>query len=221
MILACWFKRESPLYCFLFRTHFSKRRGSLTRSFPGGWFNPAGYTTCDSTMKSTLDKLILEPTTTLLTTTVITTTQTATLHPTAVQLQEGLGVLLLRPQSRGTFFVACSEEIRRTPVHVGVSSQRKTRSSPWGNPTEVETFAHVIVFFWAGGLLKRSKQECLAAVESINTTLSSCSSEYDAAKQAADAVCLNFQFKTVVDAKAVDGTGQGCGGTTLKTMKPP
>ncbi|CAJ1431255.1 unnamed protein product [Effrenium voratum] len=91
----------------------------------------SGYTTCDSTMKSTLDKLILEPTTTLLTTTVITTTQTATLHPTAVQLQE-----------------------------------------------------------------------CLAAVESINTTLSSCSSEYDAAKQAADAVCLNFHFKTVVDAKA-------------------
>eukprot|EP00438_Fugacium_kawagutii_P021883 Skav219748 [mRNA] locus=scaffold569:171129:172301:- [translate_table: standard] len=45
-------------------------------------------------------------------------------------------------------------------------------------------------------------KECLAEVEAMNTSLTTCKSEYLAAKEASDAVCANFHFKSVVDAKA-------------------
>lgn len=45
-------------------------------------------------------------------------------------------------------------------------------------------------------------KDCLAEVEALNTSLTTCKSEYKAAKEASDAVCMNFHYKTVIDAKA-------------------
>ena len=45
-------------------------------------------------------------------------------------------------------------------------------------------------------------KDCLAEVEALNTTFTTCKSEYKAAKEASDAVCMNFHFKSVVDAKS-------------------
>lgn len=43
---------------------------------------------------------------------------------------------------------------------------------------------------------------CLAEVETLNASLTKCLSEHKAAKEASDAVCMNFHFKSVIDAKA-------------------
>lgn len=45
-------------------------------------------------------------------------------------------------------------------------------------------------------------QQCLSEVEAINASLTTCASEHTAAQAASDAVCMNFHYKTVVDAKA-------------------
>jgi len=45
-------------------------------------------------------------------------------------------------------------------------------------------------------------KDCLAEVEALNKSLAICNSEYKAAKEASDAVCMNFHFKSVIDAKA-------------------
>lgn len=50
--------------------------------------------------------------------------------------------------------------------------------------------------------LSISLQQCVAQLEAMNTSLTICMSEHTAAQSASDAVCMNFHYKTVVDAKA-------------------
>ena len=45
-------------------------------------------------------------------------------------------------------------------------------------------------------------QQCQSEIATINASLTTCMSEYTAAQAASEAVCMNFHFKTVLDAKA-------------------
>mmetsp|Transcript_24068 Transcript_24068/g.57034 ORF Transcript_24068/g.57034 Transcript_24068/m.57034 type:complete len:389 (+) Transcript_24068:60-1226(+) len=45
-------------------------------------------------------------------------------------------------------------------------------------------------------------EQCLAEIQTINTSVITCESEAEAAKMASDAVCANFHYQTVAEAKA-------------------